>query len=78
MSAHSYGMSIDIGVKFSDYWRWDNPGKNETDSISYWNRIPGEIVDVFEKHGFISGTKWYHYDTMHFEFRPDLLIHAGL
>jgi peptidoglycan LD-endopeptidase CwlK len=28
---------------------------------------------VFEKHGFIWGAKWYHYDTMHFEYRPELL-----
>jgi hypothetical protein len=32
-----------------------------------------KIVDVFEKHGFIWGGKWYHYDTMHFEYRPELL-----
>ena len=24
-------------------------------------------------HGFIWGGKWYHYDTMHFEFRPELV-----
>jgi hypothetical protein len=29
---------------------------------------------VFEKHGFIWGGKWYHYDTMHFEYRPELLL----
>jgi hypothetical protein len=28
---------------------------------------------IFEKHGFIWGGKWYHYDTMHFEYRPELL-----
>jgi hypothetical protein len=30
-------------------------------------------VRVFEKHGFIWGGAWYHYDTMHFEYRPELL-----
>ena len=78
MSAHSYGIAIDICVGFSDYWLWDNPEKSETDSILYRNRIPAEIVHVFEKHGFISGARWYHYDTMHFEFRPDLLLYADL
>ena len=38
----------------------------------YKNEIPREIVDIFEKHGFIWGGKWYHYDTMHFEYRPEL------
>ena len=33
----------------------------------------GVIVDVFERNGFIWGGKWYHYDTMHFEYRPELL-----
>ena len=26
-----------------------------------------------ERHGFIWGGKWYHYDTLHFEYRPGLL-----
>ena len=29
------------------------------------------IVHIFEKHGFIWGGRWLHYDTMHFEFRPE-------
>ena len=78
MSAHSYGMTIDICVDSSDYWRWDDRGKEELDEIAYHNRIPEEIIHVFERHGFISGARWYHYDTMHFEFRPELLIFAQL
>ncbi len=73
LSAHSFGIAIDICTKFSDYWRWKNPGKGEEDSLKYTNRIPKEIIQIFEKHGFISGARWYHFDTMHFEFRPDLL-----
>lgn len=69
-SAHSYGIAIDINVSLSDYWR--NTTKGADRIISYKNKIPFEIVSVFEKHGFIWGGKWYHYDTMHFEFRPEL------
>ena len=72
-SAHSYGIAIDINVANSTYWLWANKGKSETDTITYANKIPMEIVKVFEKHGFIWGGRWYHYDTMHFEYRPDLL-----
>lgn len=72
-SAHSYGMTIDIGVTKSDYWLWKNPKKSETDHIVYANRFPKELVLIFEKHGFIWGGRWYHYDTMHFEFRPEIL-----
>jgi len=69
-SMHSYGAAIDINLKYSDYWRWPKPRQYP---IPYTNRIPYEIVDIFERHGFIWGGKWYHYDTMHFEYRPELL-----
>jgi len=35
-----------------------------------------EIVDIFERHGFIWGGKWYHFDTLHFEYRPEILALA--
>ncbi len=75
MSMHAYAAAIDINVRFADYWRWSG-GKRETDKVAYKNRIPMEIVAVFEKHGFIWGGKWYHYDTMHFEYRPEILAVA--
>lgn len=72
-SAHSYGIAIDINTSFSNYWLWSNPKCQETDKIRYVNRIPIEIVKVFEKYGFIWGGRWYHYDTMHFEYRPEFM-----
>lgn len=74
-SAHSYGMTIDIGVKFSDYWR--HQSTNENANITYRNKYPHEIVEIFEKYGFIWGGRWYHYDTMHFEYRPEILKANG-
>lgn len=74
-SSHSYGIAIDINTQYSNYWLWTNKGAKETDKIIYENKIPLEIVHIFEKHGFIWGGRWYHYDTMHFEFRPELLKH---
>jgi len=67
LSVHSFGAAIDINVTYSAYWRWSK-GR-----YRYRNRIPLPIVKIFEKHGFIWGGKWYHYDTMHFEYRPELL-----
>ena len=77
-SAHSYGIAFDIGVDHSDYWLWKNAGAQETDHVKYANRIPLEIVEIFQRHGFIWGGAWYHFDTMHFEFRPEILRFAGL
>jgi D-alanyl-D-alanine carboxypeptidase len=70
VSAHGHGVAIDIAVKQSDYWRWSKPGRDGT--YPYKNKIPMEIVRIFEQHGFIWGGKWHHYDTMHFEYRPEL------
>ncbi len=72
LSAHSFGIAIDVGVKYSNYWRWDLR-KGVTGIPKWRNQIPMEIVEVFERHGFIWGGKWSHYDTMHFEYRPELL-----
>lgn len=69
-SVHAYGAAIDLNLEMSDYWFWQ---KEKTDPIAYRNRMPREIVDIFERHGFIWGGRWYHYDTMHFEYRPELL-----
>jgi hypothetical protein len=71
VSAHGQGIAIDIALKRSHYWRNDAPGKNG--ALAYKNEIPMDIVRIFEKHGFIWGGRWYHYDTMHFEYRPELL-----
>ena len=72
-SAHSYGIAIDINTEYSNYWLWTNQGASELDTLKYENRIPSAIVDIFERHGFIWGGRWYHYDTMHFEYRPEIL-----
>jgi len=69
-SAHSWGIAIDLNPAFADYWRWR---RSPDDGLVYRNHIPPEIVAVFERHGFIGGGRWSHYDTMHFEYRPELL-----
>jgi poly-gamma-glutamate synthesis protein (capsule biosynthesis protein) len=68
-SAHSYGVSIDLDTSVSAYWRWQKPPA----PLRWRNRIPQAIVGAFEAEGFIWGGRWFHYDTMHFEYRPELL-----
>ena len=71
-SPHSYAIAIDVGVARSDYWDWHRPDADGR--YRYKNRFPLEVVEIFERHGFIWGGKWYHFDTMHFEYRPELLV----
>lgn len=70
LSPHSFGIAIDINVEYANYWKWDLKSEKK---MQYKNRIPWHIIQIFEEHGFIWGGKWYHYDTMHFEYRPELL-----
>lgn len=73
LSVHAYGAAIDLNARFGDYWQW---AKAKGGTIAWKNRIPLEIVEVFERHGFIWGGKWYHYDSFHFEYRPELIALA--
>jgi hypothetical protein len=68
-SAHSYGVSLDVNAARSDYWEWRKP----REPVRWRNSVPQALVDAFEAEGFIWGGRWYHYDTMHFEYRPELL-----
>jgi len=70
-SPHSYGIAIDISTTYSNYWRWDHQDNLDNKYVKYQNKIPEKIVSIFENNGFIWGGRWYHYDTMHFEYRPE-------
>ncbi len=67
-SMHGYGIAIDLASAQADYWRWSGGER-----ARYRNRLPAEIVAAFERHGFIWGGRWRHFDTMHFEYRPELI-----
>lgn len=71
LSAHAFGITIDINTAQSNYWQWDCACKNENATLKYRNKIPLALVAIFEKNGFIWGGRWLHYDTMHFEYRPE-------
>ena len=77
LSMHSFGIAVDF--KFPDgahrYWRWsgEKDGNKTYHSSLLHNTSLAVIVEIFEEEGFIWGGKWYHHDTMHFEYRPELL-----
>jgi hypothetical protein len=72
-SVHAFGAAIDINAAFGDYWQW---AKRPDSAVVWRNRIPREIVEIFERHGFIWGGRWYHFDSLHFEYRPELITLA--
>lgn len=73
LSAHSFGIAIDIGVNHSPYWRWSKKFPHPLQKT-----YPSEIVRIMENAGFIWGGKWHEYDLMHYEFRPELICKAKI
>lgn len=71
LSAHSFGAAIDLSPEHSEYWL--NYIAEEGATPAYRNSMPLEIVEIFADYGFIWGGAWSHFDTMHFEYRPELL-----
>ena len=77
-SFHSYGIAIDIMPRFTGgreiYWRWAGPNWL---TIPYERRYhpPDPVIQAFESFGFIWGGKWPVFDTIHFEYRPELLLY---
>jgi len=77
-SLHSYGAAVDFIPRGNavghSYWRWAML------TVPDWWRIPYEqrwtppppVIRAFEREGFVWGGKWLRFDTMHFEYRPDL------
>jgi hypothetical protein len=72
LSPHSFGIAIDLASNRKDYWKWATLKQGEERVSSY----PKQIVEVFEKNNFIWGGKWGHFDIMHFEYRPEIIIKA--
>jgi hypothetical protein len=70
LSPHSYGIAIDLRSNKADYWKWASKEQGRRRLNSY----PIEIVQCFENNGFIWGGKWNHFDILHFEYRPELIM----
>jgi hypothetical protein len=71
LSPHSFAIAIDLNVKKAPYWQWSSRTSPEVKSAR--EGYPQAIVDAFEAEGFIWGGKWYSFDFMHYEYRPELL-----
>jgi len=81
-SYHGYGLALDLiprtyGGK-TPYWRWVMETTDQWWATPYKRRwmVPLSVVACFERHGFVWGGKWLFFDTMHFEYRPEIFILA--
>jgi len=78
LSFHAYGLALDlIPTSYSGKhanWMWSRAWKRG------WYRIPREdrwsppsaVLNAFKRNGFIWGGDWIRFDTVHFEFRPEI------
>ncbi|MDR0635918.1 MAG: M15 family metallopeptidase [Treponema sp.] len=78
-SFHSYGVAIDLLMKAQPgketYWLWTQQKGIDFRSVPEEDKLnpPRSVVRIFEDEGFIWGGKWSSYDTMHFEYHPELI-----
>jgi hypothetical protein len=84
-SHHAWGLAIDLVPSSYEglavYWQWsrvfDREGWHQIPIERRWSP-PGTVVEIFERHGFVWGGKWAHFDAIHFEYRPDILLYNRL
>ena len=79
-SNHAWGLAIDFVPNSYEgqhvYWRWSRVFTQE------WHRIPlaqrwsppQSVIEIFERHGFVWDSKWAHFDNIHFEYRPEIIL----
>jgi hypothetical protein len=83
-SYHAYGVAVDILPKSlggkETYWIWASRTKPEWWNIPYSDRFhpPTAVIKAFESRGFIWGGKWLFFDTMHFEYRPEIMLLSAM
>lgn len=72
LSPHAFGIAIDLASDKRDYWKWASKESGAKRLESYSN----ELVEIFEKNNFVWGGKWSHFDILHFEYRPEIILKA--
>jgi hypothetical protein len=83
-SFHAYGAALDLlpgshgGLQ--TYWLWTAENFPSWWAVPYERRShpPEAVISAFEEYGFIWGGKWLFFDTMHFEYRPEILLLSNI
>ena len=82
LSMHAFGIAIDFKLPRSlgRYWRWELGRLNHANRQNWYpqeilqDEALNHVVNIFESKGFVWGGKWWHYDSIHFEYRPELSL----
>ena len=83
-SYHSYGLALDLVPTSYDRkhanWLWSTAFIDEWHLIPLAERWspPQAVIDAFEKNGFVWGGKWNHFDAIHFEYAPEIILRAQM
>lgn len=83
-SYHAFGLALDlIPTSYGRrqvYWKWSRVYDRQWYRIPVSRRYspPQPVIEAFEHHGFVWGGKWSHFDTIHFEYRPEILRYNEL
>ncbi len=78
-SYHSWGLAVDVQPRYlrgrATFWEWERVRNDDWMLLPRAKRWepPQAVIDAFERQGFVWGGKWELWDTMHFEYRPELL-----
>ncbi|HBB43142.1 MAG TPA: hypothetical protein DCZ74_06460 [Treponema sp.] len=82
-SFHALGTAVDLiprGVKNKNvYWAWRRDKDPENWMLLPLERRwmpPEKVTLIFESEGFIWGGKWLIWDTIHYEYHPELLLYS--
>lgn len=70
LSPHAFGIAIDLARDRRDYWKWVSKEEGDKRIREY----PKDMVEIFEKNNFVWGGKWSHFDILHFEYRPEIIL----
>jgi len=79
-SNHAYGIALDFSPRDyggrEAYWLWTRDFYPDWFTLGWDRRYrpPESFVRAFETEGFLWGGKWFLFDSIHFEYRPEILL----
>ena len=80
LSLHALGIAVDVMAKrygkLNAFWYWESKVHDEWFLLTPEQRWmpPLDVINAFDRQGFVWGGYWALWDTMHFEYRPEQIF----